>query len=241
MNNKIIFSGFNNGKAPNKEWEISTEKLVERIKNSETLKEVTVNIRSLRAELEKYEDKFNRFKNRKDNDPEKIKAEADFKKVEKIYKDLKSSKLPLITIHAKFDQGRKNTDPHTYNEVILADIDHIPEEEANKLLNDVRKRPYVLFANISVSGKGLHIIVCVNVEGGINDENFKDVFKVTTQFVDCDLNIQTDKAVGSISRCMFLNWDEHIYYNPEVTPLDINSMLWLEENNNKLLNTKENA
>lgn len=236
MNNKIIFSGFNNGKAPNKEWEISTEKLVEKIKNSDILKEVTVNIRSLRAELEKHEDKFNRFKNRKDNDPEKIKAEAEFKEVEKKYKEMKNGKLPLITIHAYFDKGRKNNDPHNFYNLILADIDHIPEEQADKLLIEVEKRPYVLFANISVSGKGLHIIVCVNVEGGINDENFKDVFKVTTQFVDYDLNIQTDKAVGSISRCMFLNWDEHIYYNPEAIPLDVTGALWLEKNFINILN-----
>lgn len=237
MMNQIIFSGFNNGKSPNKNWGISTETLVEKIKNSETLKEVTVNIRSLRAELERYEAKFNEFKNRKGNDPEKIKVEADFKEVEKEYKDLKSGKLPLITIHAYFEQGRKNTDPHTYTGVILADIDHITEEEADKLLIEVKKRPYVLFANISVSGKGLHIIVCVDVEGGINDENFKDVFKVTTQFVDYDLNIETDKAVGSISRCMFLNYDENIYYNPDAIPLDVTGALWLEKNSINNLNT----
>lgn len=238
--NQIIFSGFDNGKSPNKNWEIPIKKLIKKIKSSEILKEKTETIRHLGAEMKRLEAKINEFQNRKDDDPEKITVEADFKKVEKEYKDLKG-KLPLITIHAYFEQGRKNTDPHTYTGVILADIDHITEEEADKLLIEVKKRPYVLFANISVSGKGLHIIVCVDVEGGINDENFKDVFKVTTQFVDYDLNIETDKAVGSISRCMFLNWDENIYYNPEVTPLDINSMLWLEENNNKLLNTKENA
>lgn len=236
MNNIITFSGFNNGKYPNKNWEISTERLVEKIKNSETLKEVTVNIRSLRAELERYEAKFNELKNRKGNDPEKIKAEADFKEVEKKYKDMKSGKLPLITIHAYFEQGRRNTDPHTYTRVILADIDHITEEEADKLLIEVKKRPYVLFANKSVSGKGIHIIVCVNVEGGINDENFKDVFKVTTQFVDYDLNIETDKAVGSISRCMFLNYDENIYYNPDAIPLDVTGALWLEKNSINNLN-----
>lgn len=229
-NNDVIFSGYDNGNARNKKWEISTEQLVEKIKNSETLKKKTEAIRHLGAEMKRLEAKKNEFQNRKDDDPEKIKAEADFKEVEKEYKDLKSGKLPLITIHAYFEQGRKNTDPHTYTGVILADIDHITEEEADKLLIEIKKRPYVLFANISVSGKGLHIIVCVDVEGGINDENFKDVFKVTTQFVDYDLNIATDKAVGSISRCMFLNWDENIYYNPDAIPLDVTGALWLENN-----------
>lgn len=237
MNNEVIFSGYNNGKAPNKKWEISTEQLVEKIKNSETLKEVTVNIRSLRAELERHEAKFNEFKNRKDNDLEKIKAEADFKAVEKKYNEMKSGKLPLITIHAHFEQGRKNTAPHTFTNLILADIDHISEEEAEKLLIEVKKRSYVLFANKSVSGKGIHIIICVNVEGGINDENFKDVFNVTTQLVDYDLNIETDKAVGSISRCMFLNYDENIYYKPDATPLDVTGALWLEKNSINILNT----
>lgn len=239
MNNKNTFSGYKNGVKSIKDREISTEELVEEIKNSETLKEKTVNIRSLRAELERHEAKFNEFKNRKDNDPEKIKAEDDFNVVKKKYKEMKKGTLPLITIHAYFEEGRTDKDPHTYNNLILADIDHIPEEEADMLLIEVKKCSYVLFANKSVSGKGIHVIVCVNVEGGINDENFKDVFKVTTQYVDYDLNIETDKTVGSISRCMFLNYDKNIYYNPEAIPLDMTGALWLEKNSINNLNINQ--
>lgn len=239
MNNKNTFSGYKNGVESRKDREISTEELVEEIKNSETLKEKTVNIRSLRAELERHEAKFNEFKNRKDNDPEKIKAEDDFNVVKKKYKVMKKGTLPLITIHAYFEEGRTDKDPHTYNNLILADIDHIPEEEADMLLIEVKKCSYVLFANKSVSGKGIHVIVCVNVEGGINDENFKDVFKVTTQYVDYDLNIETDKTVGTISRCMFLNYDKNIYYNPEAIPLDMTGALWLEKNSINNLNINQ--
>lgn len=230
MNNQIIFSGFNNGKAPNKEWEISIEKLVDKIKSSDTLKEKTITIRSLGADKKRLEALINKLQNRKADDPEKIALEIELKIVEAKYRNKKSSDLALITIHAYFDQGRKNNDPHNFYNIILADIDHITEEEANRLLIEIKQLPYVLFACKSVSGEGVHIIICVNVEGGINDDNFKDVFKVTTQFVDYDLNIETDKAVGSISRCMFLNWDENIYYNPDAIPLDVTGALWLEKN-----------
>lgn len=223
-------SGNDGGYNPQTRWWATPDELVEKIRNDEKLKRKTLDYRSVREQLKKCEAKMKELQDRDDDDPEKTEAINEYKIVDKKCKDQKSEKFELVTIHAIFNQGRKNEDPHEYNNLILADIDHISDEDADKLLKEVEKRPYVLFANKSVSGEGVHIVVYVDVEGGINDENFKDVFAVTTQFVDYDLNIETDKAVGSISRCMFLNHDENIYYNPNAVPLDVTGALWLKKN-----------
>ena len=152
------------------------------------------------------------------------------KMYEEKYKELKTSRLPLITVHAYFHGGRKNEDSHKFIGVILGDIDHASEEQLSELEEKQKERPYILFGCRSVSGEGYHFLIPVKVEGGITDANFKDVFNVTTRYVEVDMGITLDKAVGSISRCMFLNHDERVYYNPDAQPLDVTSGVWLEQN-----------
>lgn len=230
MNKKLIFSGFNNGYSNERNWTASLDVLVQKIKSSEKLKKDTEELRDVYTKLQTAKVKMDELKDRPDDDPEKIEAEKEVKRLNKLYTDLKKKNLPLVTVHADFEKGRKDGDPHTYNDLILTDIDHISGEQIDDLMPSIKKQPYVVLACRSVSGEGLHILTNVEVEGGITDENFKDVFQATTQLVEYDLNIVADKHVNTISRCMFLNYDDEVYYNPDATSLDINTALWLETN-----------
>jgi hypothetical protein len=226
---EIIFSGFNGAKAQEMEWKLPVLKLHERTRISPELKKATKEILKGYAKYKLAEARLKDLENGKDSDQEKIAAIR--KEVEDWEKDFKTKKLmlPMISVHAYFDKGRKDSDPHTFNNLILTDIDHISEEQINELMPKIKKSPHVVFACRSVRGEGIHILNYVEVEGGINDENFKNVFNATTRLVEHDLNIEADKAVGSISRTMFLNYDEQAYYNPEATPLDINTAVLLEK------------
>ena len=226
---EIIFSGFNGAKAQEMEWKLPVLKLHERTRNSPELKKATIEILEGYAKYKLAEARLKDLENGKDSDQEKIAAIR--KEVEDWEKDFKTKKLmlPMISVHAYFEKGRKDSDPHTFNNLILTDIDHISEEQINELMPKIKKSPHVVFACRSVRGEGIHILNYVEVEGGINDENFKNVFNATTRLIEYDLNIEADKAVGSISRTMFLNYDEQAYYNPEATPLDINTAVLLEK------------
>lgn len=236
---EIVFSGFNNAKDQERKWNVPVLKLHEKTRISPELKKATKEIQDGYAKHKLAEARLKDLENRKDCDPEKIAAIR--KEAKDWEKDFNTKKLmlPMITVHAYFDKGRKDSDPHTFNNLILTDIDHISEEQINELMPKIKKSPYVVFACRSVRGEGIHILNRMEVEGGINDENFKNVFNVTTRLVEYDLNIEADKAVGSISRTMFLNYDEQAYYNPEATPLDINTALWLKKNNINFFNLKE--
>lgn len=243
MVDKIIFSVFVTeeqknfqGKTKNvmgdkRKGDISCDKLIEKIRDSETLKSSTKELRAIWEPLHKAQIRLEELKDREDTDPEKVEVQKEVGNFTLKYRD-KKKLLPLITVHAHFKNGRKDKDPHTYYtpNILLADIDHISKEELERVKERVKKCPYVLFACESVSGAGYHILVSVKTEGGLSDDNFKDVFAATMDFVNYDLNLSVDRSVNSISRCMFLNHDPDIFYNPDVQPLDMSGALWLKQN-----------
>lgn len=229
MNNDLVFSIFKNGVAKEKGWDIECSKLVDKIKTSEELEKTTKEARDIYQQLKLAKAKMKELENRDDDDHEKQEVVEKTDKLKKAYTDAKKQ-LPLITTHAFFEKGRKDMDPHTFYNLILVDVDHIPNEEVLQLMADVKKRPYILFANRSVSGEGYHFLIAVNVDEGIHDENFKDVFEATIQYVEWDLKISADRKVGTTSRCMFLNHDAEIHYNPNVQALDMNVGLYLQRN-----------
>lgn len=231
MNKKFIFSGYNTGKTTKRGWNISLDVLYEKTKESKKLREETLEIRASYACYKEAKARWEELCAKENCEQEIINAaEKGMKDWEKKYKEAKVQ-LPIITVHASFPEGRKDTDPHTYYNTILTDIDHVSEEQINELMFHLKKLPFILFVCRSVRGEGIHILSYVEVEGNIKDDNFKDVFEATTRIVEYILNIEVDRSVSSISRCMFLNHDEQAYYNPEATPLNVDATLWLKKNN----------
>ena len=235
--NNIIFSVFKNGDTKKRGWDITMPELYEKIQTSDKLKKDTIRLRDIHARQKTAEAKMKEFEEREDGDSEKIAAKKEFDKWKHEYSDTKKM-LPLISVHAYFEERRRNEDPHTYYNLIFTDIDHISETEVRRLLSELQKRSYVAFACRSVSGEGLHFFIPIHIENEtFNDENFKSIYATTAEYIDFDLNTEVDRGVNSISRCMFLNYDEEAYYNPEATPLDITNALWL---NNNTINISNN-
>lgn len=226
---EIVFSVFDGIYGLERKWEVPILKLHEKTRISPELKKATKEVRECYAKQKLAETRLKDLENRNDSDPKEIAAAREEAKKRKKDTDIKKGGAKMITVHAYFDKGRNNSDPHTFNNLILTDIDHISEEQINELMPKIKKLPFVVFACRSIRGEGIHILNCVEVEGGVNDENLKNVFNATTRLVECDLNIEADKAVGTISRTMLLNHDEQAYYNPEATPLDINTAVLLEK------------
>lgn len=226
---EILFSVFIGIKGSIKTCEYSMCELYERTRTSSEFEQKTKKVRECYAKQKLAEARLKDLENRNDSDPKEIAAAREEAKKRKKDTDGEKEGAKMITVHAYFDKGRKDLDPHTFNNLILTDIDHISEEQINELMPKIKKLPFVVFACRSIRGEGIHILNCVEVEGGVNDENLKNVFNATTRLVECDLNIEADKAVGTISRGMLLNHDEQAYYNPEATPLDINTAVLLEK------------
>ena len=243
MNKNIIFSVFENGRAKEKKWDISLNELYKKIKESGKLEKVTLHIRELHARCKEAEARWDALcADETCEQSVKDTAKCEWGEWDKSVSNAKKE-LSMISVHAYFPEGRKDKDPHTFTNLILTDIDHITQEQVDELMPRIKTLPFVVLACRSVRGEGIHILSHVEVEGGINDDNFRNVFNATTHIVECTLDVEADMSVGSISRCMFLNHDAEAYYNPEATPLKVDSAMWLEKSdikNFKLTDMKKN-
>lgn len=236
MNINLSLSVFENGYATKRKRDMSIKELADDTRHNEDIEIQTNKVRNIHAECKKHLALLDEILNKKDSDPKTIDAcKKEQKNLEDSCREAKKL-LQIISVHAYFPEGRKDVDSHTFYNTILTDIDHLTEGRINELVPKIKELPYVLFVCRSARGEGLHILTSVEVEGGINDDNFKDVFKATTRLIEYKLNIEADYAVGTISRCMFMNHDENAYYNPEATPLNVDTALWLERNNSINLN-----
>lgn len=236
MVNNLNLSVFENGYATKRKRDMSIKDLADDTRHNEDIEIQTNKVRNIHAECKKHLALLDEILNKKDSDPKTIDAcKKEQKNLEDSCREAKKL-LQIISVHAYFPEGRKDVDSHTFYNTILTDIDHLTEGRINELVPKIEELPYVLFVCRSARGEGLHILTSVEVEGGINDDNFKDVFRATTRLIEYKLNIEADYAVGTISRCMFMNHDENAYYNPEATPLNVDTALWLERNNSINLN-----
>ncbi len=236
MVNNLNLSVFENGYATKRKRDMSIKDLADDTRHNEDIEIQTNKVRNIHAECKKHLALLDEILNKKDSDPKTIDAcKKEQKNLEDSCREAKKL-LQIISVHAYFPEGRKDVDSHTFYNTILTDIDHLTEGRINELVPKIEELPYVLFVCRSARGEGLHFLTSVEVEGGINDDNFKDIFRATTRLIEYKLNIEADYAVGTISRCMFMNHDENAYYNPEAIPLNVDTALWLERNNSINLN-----
>lgn len=233
--NKLInvaaFSVYEDATAKCRSDFFNYNKLFLEIKEKPELKEKTNKVRSLYAQYKQAKEETKKLLGGEGCQLKKAEAIRREKHLETQVKKTKES-LPVITVHATFEEGRKDKDPHEYTGLILTDLDHLLDGEIERLMPQIKQLPFVTFAYRSVRGEGIHILSRIEVAGGITDENFKNLFKATTRIIECALKAEADKSVGSISRCMFLNHDPEIYYNPNAIPLNMDAALWLKENIN---------
>ena len=231
----FLFSSFDSSKATLCNGYISLQQVVEKV-IGERLRAKTNSCRESYEKEKGAKELLESLKDRADNDPKKCEVEKTIKTMANRYAEEKKT-LPMITVHAYFENGgRKNSDPHTFTNLMLADIDKITKDELKQLKERAKQYPYIVFACESVSGAGFHMLIAVEVKEGITDENFKDVFDATMNRVDRDLGVETDRSCNNINRCMFLNHDPEAFFNPDAQTMDVTGDMWLNKNELPIFN-----
>lgn len=236
----IIFNCFDGSNAQFSRWYLTFQQVVEKTIGEE-LRAKTNSCRESYEKEKGAKELLESLKDRADNDPKKCEVEKTIKTMANRYAEEKKT-LPMITVHAYFENGgRKNSDPHSFTNLMLADIDEITNKDKLKQLKERAKQyPYIVFACESVSGAGFHMLIAVEVKEGITDENFKDVFDATMDRVDRDLGVKTDRCCRNITRCMFLNHDPEAFFNPDAQAMDVTGDMWLNKNVLPIFNSDQN-
>lgn len=110
------------------------------------------------------------------------------------------SKLPAITVSGCFEY-RKYNRVKSYSNILAIDIDNYDPQKAKEYLKTL---PYVTYAGISVSGKGVFALIQIS-----DPKNIGDHFDALKE----ELSIPLDSACRDVARLRYFSIDLNPYIN----------------------------
>jgi predicted P-loop ATPase len=120
-------------------------------------------------------------------------------------KELKKKTAPLVTISGSF-AARKDDAIRKHSNLIAIDIDNLDDAVATK--NRIGADPYILTAFISISGKGLCLIV------KIDGTRHLDAFNAIAAYLYNEYQLIVDQSGKNVSRARFISYDPALIQNP---------------------------
>ena len=123
-------------------------------------------------------------------------------------KDLKKKTAPMVTISGSF-AARKDDSIRKHSNLIAIDIDNLDDAVATK--NRIGADPFVLAAFISISGKGLCLII------KIDGSRHFDAFNSIAAYLYNEYQLIVDQSGKNVSRARFVSYDPALIHNPNAS------------------------
>lgn len=142
--------------------------------------------------------------------------------------NIKKMYLPAFAPAAILVDGKKKEHVIDLTGLCFIDIDHITESDAEQTVKTLSEDPHTLFASISLSGKGVHLLVRYKIDFSNYDYPFisspdklrkvyKDVFLNLAKHYTMTLGLQVDMSGVNAERLCLIAHDPNVYYNAEST------------------------
>ena len=119
-------------------------------------------------------------------------------------KDLKKKTAPMVTVSGSF-AARKDDSIRKHSNLIAIDIDNLDDAVATK--NRIAADPYVLAAFVSISGKGLCLII------KIDGTRHLDAFNAIAAYLYNEYQLIVDQSGKNVSRARFVSYDPALIHN----------------------------
>ena len=123
-------------------------------------------------------------------------------------RDLKKKTAPMVTISGSF-AARKDDSIRKHSNLIAIDIDNLDDAVATK--NRIGADPFVLAAFISISGKGLCLII------KIDGSRHLDAFNSIAAYLYNEYQLIVDQSGKNVSRARFVSYDPALIHNPNAS------------------------
>jgi hypothetical protein len=120
-------------------------------------------------------------------------------------KELKKKTAPVVTVSGSF-AARKDDAIRKHSNLIAIDIDNLDDAVATK--NRIGADPYILAAFISISGKGLCLVV------KIDGTRHLDAFNAIAAYLYNEYQLIVDQSGKNVSRARFISYDPALIQNP---------------------------
>lgn len=131
--------------------------------------------------------------------------------------DQLKKQLIAFTVSGTFNNGRSIDKVNTYSQYVILDIDKLSISQLEDIKNTTRLAPYTYASFVSPSGKGLKIIVKVNIA----KENHKEAYKQVVDYYEQALNIDIDTSGSDICRLCFVSYDEDCFINSNADTFEV--------------------
>ena len=126
-------------------------------------------------------------------------------------KDEKKKRIPAATVNGTFESKNKNC-LKVYSSYTALDFDHIPEDEMQDFIDNLKKSPHVYAGFRTSSGEGYKaIILHDNLEPLYHD----DLYEQLLEYYNCEVK---DTSTRDLARGNYLSYDPDLWINPDAEP-----------------------
>lgn len=123
-------------------------------------------------------------------------------------KDEKKKRIPAATVNGTFESKNKNC-LKVYSSYTALDFDHIPEDEMQDFIDNLKKSPHVYAGFRTSSGEGYKaIILHDNLEPLYHD----DLYEQLLEYYNCEVK---DTSTRDLARGNYLSYDPDLWINPD--------------------------
>lgn len=126
-------------------------------------------------------------------------------------KDSMKIRIPAATVNGTFESKNKNC-LLVYSSYTALDFDHIPEDEMQDFIDNLRKSPHVYAGFRTSSGEGYKaIILHDNLEPLYHD----DLYEQLLEYYNCEVK---DTSTRDLARGNYLSYDPDLWINADAVP-----------------------
>lgn len=126
-------------------------------------------------------------------------------------KDEKKKRIPAATVNGTFESKNKNC-LKVYSSYTALDFDHIPEDEMQDFIDNLKKSPHVYAGFRTSSGEGYKaIILHDNLEPLYHD----DLYEQLLEYYNCEVK---DTSTRDLARGNYLSYDPDLWINADAVP-----------------------
>ena len=126
-------------------------------------------------------------------------------------KDSMKIRIPAATWNGTFENKNKNC-LLVYSSYTALDFDHIPEDEMQDFIDNLKKSPHVYAGFRTSSGEGYKaIILHDNLEPLYHD----DLYEQLLEYYNCEVK---DTSTRDLARGNYLSYDPDLWINPDAEP-----------------------
>ncbi len=136
----------------------------------------------------------------------------------------------LFAPAARFGGGKKATDITALTGLSMADFDHLPVSEIERLRAKVNADAHTLFSYVTISGKGLRVIFRYELDTSLSldvqKKQYPAIFAICNTYYSGLLGIEADRQCKNVGRLSGMAHDPLAYYNPQA---DVFTATWISE------------